>query len=117
MCIRDSDHSDQKAAVQRADSLLFEHLAVHDLSLIHILNTVQREPRSTGRSANRPRLVPLTADVDDEIDLRVERARRVEAVSYTHLDVYKRQLFRNRFKRKTRRALYVCFHKDEIPSV
>ena len=28
-----------------------------------------------------------------------------------------RFLFRNRFKRKTRRALYVCFHKDEIPSV
>lgn len=36
------DHSDQKAAVQRADGLLFEHLAVHDAAYKSVCQQLKR---------------------------------------------------------------------------
>ena len=119
MCIRDRAKTipNENPETVRCGYVLNSHPAVLDLSLIHIFSTLLQSGRSNSEiaywlSRNYPREIETrnleTGDIADyrtttqgmELEVMDAEEKRLavlyfrwdEAVTYTHLDVYKRQL-------------------------
>ena len=67
---------------------------------------------------NNTKIKAVMDEVATEAAERDELIQCIAAVSYTHLDVYKRQRHSSAQKEKYHKAfLYLCFERNELPSL